>query len=118
GVLAAKVYRDSNHSLRVLDGFAGCGVRSLRYWLESKADFLWVNEGNPDLSSVLEANLQSVIPEASYRVTYLDANRVFFDCYNRRDYYDLLTYSHRALRGILTPHDASFLLRSPPTRAS
>ncbi len=56
GVLAAKVYRDSNHSLRVLDGFAGCGVRSLRYWLESKADFLWVNEGNPDLGSVLEAN--------------------------------------------------------------
>ncbi len=90
GVLAAKVYRDSNHSLRVLDGFAGCGVRSLRYWLESKADFLWVNEGNPDLGSVLEANLQSVIPESSYRVTYLDANRVFFDCYNRRDYYDLI----------------------------
>ncbi|MDJ0742677.1 MAG: tRNA (guanine-N1)-methyltransferase [Xenococcaceae cyanobacterium MO_167.B27] len=90
GVLAAKVYGNSNNSLRVLDGFAGCGVRSLRYWLESKADFLWVNEGNPDLRLVLEANLLREIPKSNYRVTYLDANRVFFDCYNRRDYYDLI----------------------------
>jgi len=41
--LAAAVYRQKIGQLRVLEVMAGSGVRSLRYWLESGADELWVN---------------------------------------------------------------------------
>lgn len=44
GVLAAAVYRSNVGHLRVLDAMSGCGIRSLRYWQESLADWLWVNE--------------------------------------------------------------------------
>ncbi|NJL18648.1 MAG: hypothetical protein HC938_17315 [Nitrospira sp.] len=30
------------------------------------------------------------MPEKSYQITNFDAHRVFFDCFNRRDYYDLV----------------------------
>ena len=46
GVLAAAIYRQDYGSLKVLDALAGCGVRSLRYYLESQADYVWVNEAN------------------------------------------------------------------------
>ncbi|MGV2826764.1 tRNA (guanine-N1)-methyltransferase [Myxosarcina sp. GI1(2024)] len=88
GVLAATAYRQDMGSLRVLDALAGCGVRSLRYFLESHADYLWVNEGNPQLHSLLQQNLTWAI--ASYQLTHLDAHRVFFKCYGDRDYYDLV----------------------------
>jgi tRNA (guanine26-N2/guanine27-N2)-dimethyltransferase len=38
GVLAAAIYRRERGQLRVLDAMAGCGMRSLRYYLESGAD--------------------------------------------------------------------------------
>ena len=90
GVLAASVYKQDHGSLRVLDALSGCGVRSLRYWQESKADFLWVNEGNPEHSSTLKQNLSQAISPDCYRITHQDAHRVFFSCYANCDYYDLV----------------------------
>jgi tRNA (guanine26-N2/guanine27-N2)-dimethyltransferase len=90
GVLAAKIYRKENHSLKVLDALGGCGVRSLRYWLESDADYIWLNEGNPHLNYLLQQNLAMAIASNCCRITHYDAHRLFFDCYNRRDYYDLV----------------------------
>ncbi|NER38653.1 MAG: tRNA (guanine-N1)-methyltransferase [Oscillatoria sp. SIO1A7] len=90
GVLAGAVYRQETGRLRVLEAMAGCGVRSLRYWLESEADSLWANEGNPDIGEILRENLAAPIEAGLARVTHQNANWVFFDCHNRRDYYDLV----------------------------
>lgn len=90
GVLAAAVYRADTGKLQVLDAMAGCGVRSLRYWLESQADWVWVNEGNPELSPILQQNLEEAIAAECCQITHLDANQVFFDCYNRSNFYDLV----------------------------
>jgi tRNA (guanine26-N2/guanine27-N2)-dimethyltransferase len=90
GVLAALVYKQQHGQLRILEAMAGSGIRSLRYYLESNADFLWVNEGNQQLNSLLTGNLQAAIPHECYQITHWDAHRVFFDCFNRRDYYDFV----------------------------
>jgi tRNA (guanine26-N2/guanine27-N2)-dimethyltransferase len=90
GVLAAAIYRFDTGSLQVLDAMAGCGIRSLRYWKESEADWVWANEGNPELSSILHENLEEAIAASCCQVTHLDANQVFFDCYNRSNFYDLV----------------------------
>ncbi|VEP16885.1 N2,N2-dimethylguanosine tRNA methyltransferase [Hyella patelloides LEGE 07179] len=90
GVLAALVCKKQQGQLRVLEVMAGSGIRSLRYYLESHADFLWVNEGNYQLNTLLKQNLQNTIPDERYQLTHLDAHRVFFDCFNHRDYYDLV----------------------------
>lgn len=88
-VLAATVYRQHHGHLRVLDAMTGCGVRPLRYGLEAGADWVWANEGNPELASVLAQNL-AVLPTNTYRVTHQDANQAFFTCYQQRDFYDLV----------------------------
>jgi tRNA (guanine26-N2/guanine27-N2)-dimethyltransferase len=90
GVLAALVYQQQQGQLRILDVMAGSGIRSLRYYLESNADFIWVNEGNYQIKPLLSQNLQKTIPDKFYKITHLDAHRLFFDCFNRRDYYDLV----------------------------
>lgn len=90
GVLAAIIYRQDTGGLRVLDAMAGCGVRSLRYCWESEADSIWVNEGNPDNGAILQENLALAIARGTCQLTHLDANRVFFQCYDRRNYYDLV----------------------------
>ncbi len=90
GVLAAIAYKQDNHSLRVLDALGGCGVRSLRYWLESNADYIWLNEANRELNSLLRDNLQPAIAAACCQITHIDAHRLFFDRYSYRDYYDLV----------------------------
>jgi tRNA (guanine26-N2/guanine27-N2)-dimethyltransferase len=89
-VLSAAIYKSDIGRLRVLDAMTGCGVRPLRYWKESQADWIWANEGNPDLNSILHQNLKEAIASGCCQVTHLDANRLFFDCYNRQDYYDLV----------------------------
>ncbi len=68
----------------------GCGVRSLRYHLESGADWVWANEGNPDLQVVLNTNLSQGITSGSYRITHQDAIQLFFSCAQQQDYYDLI----------------------------
>ena len=57
GVLAATLYRGDTGGLRVLDVMAGCGARSLRYWVESGADWVCANDANPDLHPILPKNL-------------------------------------------------------------
>jgi tRNA (guanine26-N2/guanine27-N2)-dimethyltransferase len=108
-VLAARVQRDRVGSLRVLDAMTGCGVRPLRYLAQSQADWVWANEGNPDILPWVERNLERAIASGQVQVTCSDANRVFFDCFNRRDYYDLVDvdcfgspapYLHSALRAV------------------
>ena len=90
GVLTAYAYQQDNHQLRILDALGGCGVRSLRYWLESNASYVWVNEGNPELNPLLRDNLQSAIAAESCQITHQNAHRLFFDRYSYRDYYDLV----------------------------
>lgn len=90
GILAAAIYKFDKGGLKVLEVMSGCGVRSLRYWQESKADWVWANEGNPEVKPTLEQNLQAAVKAGYSQVTQQDANRVFFDCYNRQDYYDLV----------------------------
>ncbi|MDJ0689760.1 MAG: tRNA (guanine-N1)-methyltransferase [Xenococcaceae cyanobacterium MO_188.B32] len=90
GILAANIYRQDFGRLKILDAMSGCGVRSLRYWLESGADWISVNEGNPELNSLLHHNLREAIAQNCCHITHQDAHRLFFDCYHRRDYYDLV----------------------------
>lgn len=89
-VLAAAVYRQQRGELRVLDAMTGCGVRPLRYQLEAGADWVWANEGNPELKELLTRNLTAGMRSRSYRITHQDANQVFFTCYQQRDFYDLV----------------------------
>ncbi|MGG6238241.1 tRNA (guanine-N1)-methyltransferase [Nodosilinea sp. AN01ver1] len=88
-ILAATVYRQRHGQLRVLDAMTGCGVRPLRYGLEAEADWVWANEGNPDLANILSQNL-AALPANTCRLTHQDANQVFFTCYQQRDFYDLV----------------------------
>lgn len=90
GILAATVYRLETGQLKVLDVMSGCGVRSLRYYVESEASFVHCNEGNPDLLPILKQNLSSYIPSNFYQISSHEANRIFFNCYNQKDYYDLV----------------------------
>lgn len=87
GVVAAALHRQQCGSLRVLEGMAGCGVRSLRYALESGADFVWCNEGNPDLAPVIAANLRS-LPQC--RITHEPARLVLARCVAEQDDYDFI----------------------------
>jgi tRNA (guanine26-N2/guanine27-N2)-dimethyltransferase len=90
GILAAAIYRRETGELRVLEAMAGCGVRSLRYWLESGANWLLTNEGNPDRISLLESNLQAAIAKKHCQITCENAHRLFFRCFEKKDYYDLV----------------------------
>jgi len=87
GVLAAALHRQQCGRLRVLEGMAGCGVRSLRYAVESGADFVWCNEGNPDLAPVIGENLRSV---KQCRISHEPARRVFARCMAAQDDYNFI----------------------------
>lgn len=88
-VLAAIAHKCQTQSLRIIDAMTGCGIRPLRYALEAEADYVWANEGNPDIHAQLAANLQP-LPSERYRMTHQDANAIFFDCHQRQDFYDLI----------------------------
>lgn len=87
-ILAAALYQQDHQQLRVLDVMTGCGVRSLRYALESKADFVWANDADPEVAPVLEQNLSQL--QKKYKITHWPAKRLFADCYQRQDFYDLV----------------------------
>lgn len=89
-MLAAQLEKRDRGSLRVLDSMAGCGVRSLRYWQEGGADWVLANEGNPEINSVLQRNLRPLLRAGAGLILHRDANRLFFQCYDRRDYYDIV----------------------------
>jgi tRNA (guanine26-N2/guanine27-N2)-dimethyltransferase len=90
GVLAAAVYRQQNPRLEVLDGMSGCGIRSLRYALEAKADWLWVNEANPEIAAVLRQNLGAQLPQPQVHVTTGSVRHVLQDCLVQQRYFDLV----------------------------
>jgi tRNA (guanine26-N2/guanine27-N2)-dimethyltransferase len=90
GVLAAAVYRQQNPCLDVLDGMSGCGIRALRYALEAKADWLWVNEANPEIATVLQQNLRAQLPQPQFQVTTESVRHVLQDCLGQRRYFDLV----------------------------
>ncbi len=89
-VLAATFYRAQQGQLRVIDAMTGCGIRPLRYGLEAGADYVWANEGNGDLRSLIQSNLSHSLPANRYKITHQDANALFFDCHIRQDFYDLI----------------------------
>ncbi len=96
-ILSALAYKRRAHSdgqLRILDAMTGCGVRAVRYLLEAEADYVWANEGNGELSTLIRANFQtnldSPLLAGRYHLTHQDANAAFFDAYQRQDFYDLV----------------------------
>ena len=89
-ILAARLYKAQHGQLRVLDAMTGCGVRPLRYALEAEADYVWANEGNVDLRSLVQLNLSRSLSSDRYKITHQDANAIFFDCHARQDFYDLI----------------------------
>jgi tRNA (guanine26-N2/guanine27-N2)-dimethyltransferase len=90
GVLAARVYRQQTGHLRILDLMAGSGVRSLRYWQESEADELWVNDANPNLQPLLAQNLAPAIAQNRVQLTCQDAQRILWECNLQQNYYDFV----------------------------
>ena len=90
GVLAARIYKNQQGNLRVLDAMTGCGVRALRYYLESGADYLWVNDSNPENDIILKQNLSHLLLNNKAKITYENATKIFFQCHCHSDYYDLV----------------------------
>jgi tRNA (guanine26-N2/guanine27-N2)-dimethyltransferase len=90
GVLAAAVYQRDHLHLQVLDVMSGCGVRSLRYALEAKADYIWANEGNPDVAEVLQQNLRTQLPQTQVTLTIGSAQRILSECLQQQRYFDLV----------------------------
>ncbi|KAK6929560.1 tRNA methyltransferase, Trm1, partial [Dillenia turbinata] len=94
GVLAAILYKKSKGNLRVLDAMCGCGIRSLRYLVEAKADFVLANDANDEYRSVILHNLSRVARvsdgERKWVITHFDANRILADCYLQREFFDLI----------------------------
>lgn len=87
GVLAATVYRLKTNRLRVLEGMAGCGVRSLRYAQEAAADWVWVNDADPTLAPLLHQNF-APLPASRYRLSHQGAQRLFVNRYCQEDFFD------------------------------
>ncbi|NJN23262.1 MAG: tRNA (guanine-N1)-methyltransferase [Acaryochloridaceae cyanobacterium RL_2_7] len=92
GILAAAVLRQQHGELQVLDALTGCGVRSLRYALEANADFLWVNDGNPELKDLITGNLSSQLRPDQFRLSFLSMQKLlarFIDQGHRFNWVDL-----------------------------
>ncbi|KAK6228778.1 hypothetical protein SCA6_001118 [Theobroma cacao] len=109
GVLSAALYKQSKGQLRVLDAMCGCGIRSLRYLVESKADFVLANDANESHRRVILENLAQVErfqgEKKRWVVTHCEANRVLTDCYLQRDYFDFIDIDSFG-------SDSSFFLRA------
>ncbi|XVF81945.1 hypothetical protein PTKIN_Ptkin16aG0003000 [Pterospermum kingtungense] len=109
GVLSAALYKQSKGQLRVLDAMCGCGIRSLRYLIESKADFVLANDANEGHRRVILENLAQVErfqgENKRWVLTHCEANRVLTDCYLHRDYFDYIDIDSFG-------SDSSFFLRA------
>ncbi|KAB2031281.1 hypothetical protein ES319_D05G293800v1 [Gossypium barbadense] len=108
-VLSAALYKQSKGQLRVLDAMCGCGIRSLRYLVESKADFVLANDANESHRRVILDNLAQVErlegEKKRWVVTHCEANRILTDCYLQRDYFDYIDLDSFG-------SDSSFFLRA------
>ena len=85
GVLGAAILRQITPQLTVLDAMTGCGVRTLRYVLESQADFVWTNDGNSDLEPLIRQNLAANLLPESYQLTTLSLQRLLAQCLDKGD---------------------------------
>ncbi|MBA0775839.1 hypothetical protein Gotri_010938 [Gossypium trilobum] len=87
----------------------GCGIRSLRYLVESKADFVLANDANESHRRVILDNLAQVErlegEKKRWVVTHCEANRILTDCYLQRDYFDYIDLDSFG-------SDSSFFLRA------
>lgn len=90
GILAAAVYKNNTGHLHVLDVMTGCGVRSQRYALESNADWIWANDGNPEMAAVLAENLSKPLTPNQHQITYHSAYHLFHECYQHQTTFDLI----------------------------
>lgn len=72
----------------------GCGIRSCRYLLEAKADFVLANDANDEYRGIIVGNLKKVErgfgDTRRWVVSHFDANRVLTECYLQRDFFDLI----------------------------
>ncbi|OMO63663.1 tRNA (guanine(26)-N(2))-dimethyltransferase [Corchorus capsularis] len=87
----------------------GCGIRSLRYLIESNADFVLANDANERHRRVILDNLAQVErfqgEKKRWVITHYEATRVLTDCYLQRDYYDFIDLDSFG-------SDSSFFLRA------
>lgn len=102
GVLAAAVYKHQMNRLQMLDVMTGCGVRSQRYSLESNADWVWVNDANPEMASVLAGNM-SQLPTDRYQITYQSADELFHTCYQQNRTFDFIDLDSFGLPTVYLP---------------
>ncbi len=89
GVLAAVTHGQNCDQLKILDGMSACGVRALRYLQEAAASFVWVNDANPDVHGVLQANLSGVSP-SRYCITHQSAQVLLNQAAAEQQYFDLI----------------------------
>ncbi len=90
GVLAAAWYRAERGTLRLLDATSGCGVRALRYALESEASAIAVNEANPDLQTLLQSNLAPLRATHHLQLSQRNARHLLAACASERNYFDFI----------------------------
>ena len=64
--------------LQVLDLMAGCGIRALRYGLESGAQVVWANDADGDRLPLLQRNLAPLV--CSVEPTALTAQKLLAGC--------------------------------------
>ena len=55
---------------------------------------VWANDANPDIAPLLHRNLTNQLQAHQFHSSHWPAQRVFCDCYQRRDYYDLVDLDH------------------------
>lgn len=89
GVLTAVIHGQNCDQLKILDGMSACGVRALRYLQEAAASFVWVNDANPDIHGVLQANL-SGRSSSCYCITHQSAQVVLNQAAVGQQYFDLI----------------------------
>ena len=96
-LLAAHQASEAQRPLRWLDLMAGCGIRGLRWGLEAcpecRPDLeLWLNDADPDRSSLLESNLQRLqgVRGVSLTTTNWAAERLLRQAYLDQTFFDLI----------------------------
>ncbi|CAH8360495.1 unnamed protein product [Eruca vesicaria subsp. sativa] len=94
-VLSATLHKRSTKTLRVLDAMCGCGIRSLRYLVESNADFVVANDANDSNRRVITENLSRFIErgegeERRWVVTHVLANKAMIERYMVGEFLDLI----------------------------
>jgi tRNA (guanine26-N2/guanine27-N2)-dimethyltransferase len=82
GVLLARTLAaaGTHRPVRVLDGMAGCGIRSLRYGLESGAAAVWANDADPDRLPLLERNLSRLPAAVDRQLSSSTAQQLLAGC--------------------------------------